>query len=490
MLPNCSYNVKAGDCLADKRATHKLFEYEDDILNTPIVFTHKSCSCNEEVALSQRHQVDDGSRFCSKLDLWKHLRPLVRPSSVSTVDYIISRCSGSKRKLMEAAKESLQTSDVMYKDSYIKMFLKDDKYLMYLALISAWLEQESTETNKLKTLSAPRCIQYRNKRYCLLLAQFLHNIEENTYAYTDEYNTPVFAKARNLAQRGQDLRNKWDSFRKPKALLLDHTKFDAHCGKELLKLEQRYYTMCNKDPLLAKLLRWQLLNKGFTKNGTKYVTEATRMSGDQNTGLGNSVINYAIIKAFAEKEKLKCSIYVDGDDSVVIYEDDGIQHDAKFFEQFGMKTKSEYATEFEKVEFCQTRPVFDGIQWHCVRNPLRILLRTPWTVRTDWLRKREVYLASVGRCEIALGMGLPVGQYLGAKLACLSHRHMETQLDYVAKRQYVKPNKARVIEPTMECRLSYERAWDLSIEQQLYIEKLAIRLPTVDVDVEEFPFIQ
>jgi hypothetical protein len=67
---------------------------------------------------------------------------------------------------------------------------------------------------------------------------------------------------------------------------------------------------------------------------------------------------------------------------------------------------------------------------------------------------------------------------------------MVTQLDYVAKKQYVKPSKARVVEPTMECRLSYERAWGLSIEQQLYIEGLAIRLPSGDVDVEEFPFIQ
>lgn len=490
MLPNCSYDVKAGDCLADKRATHRLYEYEDDILNIPIVFTHKSCTCNEEVALSQRHQVDDGSRYTSKLDLRRHLRPLIKPSNVSTVDYIISRCSGSKRKLMEAAKLSLQTSDIMYKDSYIKMFLKDDKYLLDLALTSTWLEQEETDLSKLKSLSAPRCIQYRNKRYCLLLAQFLHNIEENTYAYTDEYGTPVFAKCRNLTQRGKDLRDKWESFRKPKALLLDHSKFDAHCCQQLLELEQWYYNKCHSDKLLQKLLKWQLLNKGFTKNGTSYVTKATRMSGDQNTGLGNSVINYAIIKAFVEREGLKCSIYVDGDDSVIIYEDDGKLHDARFFEQFGMKTKSEYATEFEKVEFCQTRPVFDGLNWHCVRNPLRVLLRTPWTVRTDWLRKREVYLASVGRCEIALGMGLPVGQYLGARLAELSHRHMVTQLDYVAKKQYVKPSKARVVEPTMECRLSYERAWGLSIEQQLYIEGLAIRLPSGDVDVEEFPFIQ
>lgn len=309
------------------------------------------------------------------------------------------------------------------------------------------------------------------------------------YGLVDEYGTRIFAKARNLMQRGQDLREKWESFRNPKALLLDHSKFDAHCSKPLLQLEHWFYSKCNSAPILRKLLKWQLINKGYTKNGTRYTTQATRMSGDQNTGLGNSLINYALLASFCQHHKLKASIYVDGDDSVIIYEDEGTQVDIGYFRQFGMVTKSAETDVFEHVEFCQTRPVYNGTTWACVRNPLRILARSQWTVKEQWARKPKVYLASIGRCEIALGMGYPVGQYLGSKLAAFSNKHIITDLEYCANRQFMRPRAAHVVPPTDECRASYELAWGLTPDEQLTIESLTL-LPPSESIAEEYPFRQ
>lgn len=488
VLPNCWNNVGAGDCSDDKRKTFKLFEFEGfDELNEGIVYTHKSCVCNERVALEQRHQVDDGSRYTSNVNLKKYLRPFIGLVSPVSEEHIISRCSGEKRNLMLQAQSTLQLDPVDKRDSKVKMFLKDDKYLMGTEWVgdAIGVEVEKPE------YGAPRCIQYRNKRYCLRLATYLHAIEEHVYKQRDEYDTLVFAKSRNLSQRAQDLFEKWSLFVKPKALLLDHSKFDAHCSLPLLKLEHWFYGKCNDSPELADLLRWQLYNVGRTKNDTRYGTTATRMSGDQNTGLGNSLINYAILKAFVCHYKLKASIYVDGDDSVVIFEDSGQEWDnMDFFKQFGMKTKFSTTTNFSHVEFCQTRPVYDGQAWHCVRNPYRLLVRTPWTVKERWAKRRNDYLASIGRCEMALGMGLPIGQYLGSTLAALSSRHVTTDLEYVARRQYVKPLKAKVVPPTAECRASYEEAWGVSPDMQERIEKLTIRLPVLDYEVEETPFLQ
>lgn len=386
---------------------------------------------------------------------------------------------------MEIAYASLQDYELEPKDGNIKMFPKDEKYLRSTEELEQVFHQVLS-----KKVSAPRCIQYRNKRYCLRLAQRLHAIETNTYQYQDKYTTRVFAKCRNLTQRGEDLRTKWESFRNPRALLMDHSKFDAHCSTELLRLEQWYYLKCRNDPVLRKLLSMQMLCKGRTKRGTRYITKATRMSGDQNTGLGNSIINYAMLSAFADHNGLQHSIYVDGDDSVMIFEDTFKEYDMEFFTQFGMVTKKDDTKEFSQVEFCQTRPVFDGVSWHCVRNPLRIMSRTPWTVREHWSKRREDYLASIGRCEMALGMGLPVGQYLGNKLASLSRKTITTQLDYVAKREFVKPHKARLVEPTWECRLSYEEAWGLSPYEQLTLEATPILLETTDIEEEEYPLRQ
>lgn len=471
------------DCKC-KRTTTKLFSYSISELNQGAIYTHKSCVCNEIVALSQRHQVDDGSRYTSKLDLKQYLRPLIHPISSTSEDHIISRAVSSKKKLLKQAQETLAYLPLKESDGDIKMFLKDDKYHS-TSRVAEFLGQTAEDS-----FGAPRCIQYRNKRYCLRLATYLHPIEEHCYAYRDWTNTPIFAKGRNMYNRGQDLRTKWESFAFPKALLLDHSKFDAHVSEHLLKLEHWFYTKCNSSPELAYLLRMQLINKGRTKNGTRYITRATRMSGDQNTGLGNSLINYAILQSFVDHYNLKASCYVDGDDSVIIIEDEGKSYDLSYFSQFGMVTKGDSTTNFSHVEFCQTRPVNLDQGWTMVRNPYRLLTRTPWTVKNIPQSKVLPYLASIGRCELALGMGAPIGQYIGQQLASLSNKHIETELEWVARQQNYRPRRAHLVPPSSEARSSYTDAWGISADLQMEIENCTIVLSAEVEHVEERPFSQ
>jgi len=473
------------DCRCNRQTT-KLFSYTNDQLNQGAIYTHKGCVCNEEIALAQRHQVDDGSRFHTKRNLKQHLRPLITATVPCSEDFIISRAKSSKKQLLIGAKESLAQESLKPSDGHVKMFLKDDKYHDGQDL-AGYLGMEDN-----KKISAPRCIQYRNKRYCLRLATHLHPIEEATYGFKDWTGTPVFAKGLNLRQRGEALRNKWESFAFPKALLLDHSKFDAHVSDKLQDLENWYYLKCNNDHELRQLLGMQRINKGRTKNGTRYTTYATRMSGDQNTGLGNSVINYAMLADFLQFYGLKGSILVDGDDSVLIIEDEGKHYDLSFFKQFGMKTEGSETTDFSQVDFCQTKPVELEHGWTMVRNPYRLLLRMGWTTKVVAARKIKPYLASIGRCELALGMGAPIGQYIGHKLSLLSDKHIDTDLEWVAKQQQYRPRRAKLVEPTLRARSSYAEAWGISIEQQLEIEATGISLD-VDVsalNVEERPYDQ
>lgn len=472
LLPGCSYSVKTSDC-DDNRKTTRLFNYSAQELNESIVWTHKGCACNEAVALSCRHQVDDGKRYNSKLDLWKYLRPMSTKLSPCSEEYIVQRYSGPKRKLLQQAQDSLAYEPVCAEDAKVKMFLKADKY----------------HINK---MTAPRCIQYRNKRYCLRLATYLHPIEKRLYSRTDKSDTPVFAKSRNLTQRGADLRTKWESFENPVAILMDHSKFDAHCNEQLLSLEHKFYSSCIRvsdgKKELQKLLNWQLLNKGATKNGTLYSTKATRMSGDQNTGCGNSIINYAMLKAFDEHFELDSCMYIDGDDSVLICEANRVGLvNVDFFSQFGMTTKMELASEFSKVDFCQTRPVFDGVAWRCVRDPNRLLARLPWLVYNLPENCHARYLKSVGMCEMALGVGLPVAQYVGDKLSKLSDKkYMITDLHYVAMKEYQRPCAVKLVQPTRAARESYEEAWGIDIPTQLRWENATIEPPNISDTAAEY----
>jgi hypothetical protein len=469
ILPGCWNNVRDCDCLCNRKTT-RLFDYKP-ALDLGFVWTHKSCVCNERVALNQRHQVDDGARYDSKVQLKRAFRGRIKLLQPVDQQVVIDHASGTKKKLLERARESLETNPIDENDAAVKMFLKDDKY----------------HTPDVKT---PRCIQYRNKRYCLLLAQYLIPIESMVYTWLDNSGSPIFAKSRNLVQRGRDIQTKMDYFRDPVAISLDHSKFDAHCNKDLLKMEHWFYNQCfDNDPLLRQLLNWQLVNNGATKNGTTFSTRYTRMSGDQNTGLGNSVINYAMTFALIQSKGIEACYYIDGDDFVIFVERSKVTDvDPKWYEQFGMITKLDCSTScIEHIEFCQTRPVFDGIGYTMVRNPTRMLSRTPWVVGDKHPKYVNNFLTSLGMCMLSLGMGLPVEQFIGDKLARLGGKYIDTPLHYSANKMFMRPKHARVIIPTTLTRLSYERAWGIPVGEQLKLEASEIVLdkalePYLDYD--------
>lgn len=424
-----------------------------------VVHTHKSCVCNEVVALNHRHQIDSGLRFKSKLNLFATVRKRVKYIDPVSQDVIIQRATPRKRKLLEQAAVSLENTPVCCKDGRVRMFLKDDKY-------------------HVMSISCPRCIQYRNKRYCLPLACYLHPIEKHLLSWVDVSGSVVFAKGRNLIERGRDIETKFNYFKRPVVTSLDHSKFDAHVNKELLRFEHRFYRACNGDKLFRRLLQMQELNVGTTRNGTKYRTPYTRMSGDQNTGCGNSLINYAMTVAILKSLGVKYCLYIDGDDFLVFTEKcDAWKLKPELYRQFGMETKLDGRAEtMEDIEFCQTKPIFNGTSYTMVRNPKRMLERIQWGVGKFNHKYIVNYLTSLGHCCLSLGMGLPVEQFIGYKLTQLGGRRVDTNLTMVANQMFVRPGKARVIEPVIATRLSYERAFGITLQMQQDIEQLEIDL--------------
>jgi hypothetical protein len=458
LLPGCSNRVGAGDCQSTRRS-FKLFDYSQEELNNDIVWTHKNCVCNEKCALNYRHQAFDDIVVgdCSPVGDWLINRaqrgdpvPLVKNSKAA----VCSHYSSGKWREYLRAQESLLTEPLVKFDAKIRMFLKDDKY----------------HTNRFKP---PRCIQYRGKRYGLCLAQYLQPIEKEVYQWLDRYGTPIISKSRNLVQRAGDLRTKWESFVDPVAILIDQSNFDAHCWQQLLRQEHRLYeSYYPGDKQLRMLLKWQMDCIGGTRNGTKFRTRGTRYSGDQNTGLGNSVLDVGMLNIALKRSGIKGAIYVDGDDSVIIVERNDVRLlNLSFLEQCGMRAKVEYAYEFEQIEFCQTRPVFDGVAWRMVRNPRRVISRTPWIVKRNHLNVVGRYLKSLGLCELALSAGMPVTQSLALKLIKRgSGKYMVTDLHHQAMREYIQPIHAKARHISDECRESYARAWDISVGEQLELE--------------------
>lgn len=402
------------------------------------VGVHSGCHHNQLVSLHNRHLRLPNTGFDPKF-MKQYLThgPVTRLTKMKPLQF--AKCySGSKRrKYIEAAFNLHDWSP------QVKMFVKAEK-----APLDKIYEK------------APRAIQFRGREYNILLGMHLKPVEE--YYYSDYWRemgelTPI-AKQLNLREKAQNLRAKWKMFHNPMALLLDHSKFDSSINVAHLKFEHQYYLKF--FPQLKNLLRQQLNNKGRTDYLT-YQVKGTRMSGDYNTALGNTYLNHRLLLGFLKYCGIRGEMLLDGDDSVVIIEQcDFPRIKMDYFDKMGFVTKCEYATQFEKIEFCQARPVKTVTGWVLARNPQRFLSHNQLSKE---MKAVDRWLAGVGIGDLATGSGLPIQQEVAWKMAWLSNRPLYTEQVLRRLEQGYSMNRERI---TAECRQSYYEAWGVEPELQ------------------------
>lgn len=110
--------------------------------------------------------------------------------------------------------------------------------------------------------------------------------------------------------------------------------------------------------------RKTLNNNCRTRNGIKYRVVGTRMSGDVDTSLGNSLRNYAILKETQNVCKIagKCEVIVNGDDSV-IFTNRPIKISALVEELLKYNMESVVkpsVNNIHKIEFCRHRYIINN----------------------------------------------------------------------------------------------------------------------------------
>jgi hypothetical protein len=176
-------------------------------------------------------------------------------------------------------------------------------------------------------------------------------------------------------------------------------------------------------------------------------------------------------------EGLEYELANNGDDCVVFCEAEVAQEVndrlASFIPGVGLPIEIEpWVYELEKVEFCQTRPVFDGSKWVMVRDPRVCLDKDNATLKPvrsqrdlDTLRK------SVSLCGLALAGNMPVfcefyktlGRGAGDRV---DRDEVETGFKMLARGM----NQVGAV--TDECRASFFRAFDITPAEQLALEDL------------------
>lgn len=264
---------------------------------------------------------------------------------------IVDGYSGSKKAVYARAWVNVVHRGFDKRWTHVKMFVKPDK------IPSCEIEDKS-----------PRAIQYRAPEFNLLLARYLKPYEEAVYKL-DNSGLRIFAKGRNLQQRAADIIDAYNSIPDCVVIEADHSKFDSCVTVEHLKfLHSLYLAAYNKSYKLKFLLNHQLNNKGSSEF-LKYKVKGTRMSGDFDTALGNSILNYFVLVCSLKEAGIKkFHVYIDGDDSLIFMS----RVESKLFNnvnfsKMGFETKWE-VKDLITAEFCKA---------HVIRSNPPILARNP-----------------------------------------------------------------------------------------------------------------
>lgn len=295
------------------------------------------------------------------------------------------------------------------------------------AYLSTFVKAEKINFSS-KPDPAPRVIQPRHPVYNVAVGRYIKRLEHPLYQLVNDiFGEVTIMKGHNAAESGRIIHEKWTQFSNPVAVGLDASRFDQHVSEDILRWEHSIYKLFYRGAdreELARLLEWQLDNRGFgrTADGeVKYRVRGCRMSGDMNTGLGNCLIMCAMVHSYMAG---RCGYRLanNGDDCVLFLEASDLHHlDAlpEWFLELGFDMKVEDPVyDLEKVEFCQTHPIWTPSGWRMVRKHAVAQAKdciTAVDISTPTNARR--WLKAVGDAGLALASGIPVQQEFYAKLA-------------------------------------------------------------------------
>ncbi len=364
-------------------------------------------------------------------DFSSHLRAYAHPCARRSPEEFVACYKGPQARRYAEAAESLRHTPVSERDARIKAFVKAEKI-------------NFTK----KSDPAPRIIQPREPRYNLELGRYLKHLEPQVFkAIKKVFGGHTVFKGMNASETGRRLRTKWERFRSPVAIGLDASRFDQHVRAEHLKWEhQVYQAWYPGDAHLRWLLSMQLRNRGVAhcNDGTiRYVVDGCRMSGDMNTSLGNCLLMCALVWTYCRQRQLQFELANNGDDCVVILESKDLCRFTtglrEWFWDMGLDMKVEDPVyQFERIEFCQTHPIWTPEGWIMVRDISAIdkdlIAFGLGESKQEWLNACRM----IGECGLHLAGHIPLYTALYRKLFEVGRggKHVEramTGMDYMAR---------------------------------------------------------
>jgi len=345
-----------------------------------------------------------------------------------------------------------------------------------------------------------RIISPRSPEYNVLLGRHISHLEHRMYDAIDKtfmalrpdsVQAPTVAKGHNAEARANILWRKWSSFRDPIGFGADANRFDQHVSVDALKSTDDLYCAISSEPnKLRPLLQLRHNNSmtGRFKDGfIRCRKRGGRCSGDMDTAEGNIIIasgmNYSLVSRFP----FRVEILDDGDDVYYIMER---RHYAAFiagfeqwFRDFGFTISVEEPVDvFERIEFCQSQPVWDGDKWIMVRKWPSSMFKDCVSLKP--LDNPNVYAhwtRAIGEWGLSLAGGIPIYSYFYNELVRRGEHGKAGWDDITLEsgfRMLAKGMHRKHSEPTPASRVSFYKAFGVTpSDQRLWEQSMPMRIP-------------
>lgn len=418
---------------------------------------------------------------------------------LSAAAFIASR-PGRVRRLYQLAADSKQLESRGLRDmAKLKGFLKSEKSTHSFPHLSGPVKP-----------GRPRGIQPRGPAFNMVLGPYTVPVEAVVFGDIDKEFMPEFGgrvlrgvlKGLSPSLQAAEMRRHWDYHGGDGHAAfcgLDMSSFDATVDEVDLRLDHEItqgYFPGDKTLKRAHSMQFRNQMRAVLRDGVVRTNLGPmRMSGDMNTSLGNCIISFAM--AWEIFSPLGCTVIVNGDDVGVFGPRaviNGLSSVEDAYLRYGKLAVPEPVVEiFERCEFCQTRPVWDGERWMATRhwdkamdNDYSGMYRL-----ADW-RYYLSHLHAVASCGLAVASGMPILQDLyewGLKYGQLNprYKHSEELRDTGLHRAAMAEGGWRRARPIhWETRVSFHRAFGVTPAMQLAVEQTLKSLPAPTVSERSF----
>jgi hypothetical protein len=393
----------------------------------------------------------------------KRLLHATRKVPTLSTEQFVDTYVGAKRAAYQRAASDLELRPVSRRDSYIMPFIKDEK----------------TNLTR-KDDPCPRIIQPRSARFNIAIGKHLKPMEKPIFrGISAVFGGTTVMKGLNASERGLVLEEKWARFDRPYAIMLDASRFDQHCSRDIIdwehSVEERLAYGREELRLLNSYRRTNTCFIRTNEGGYKYKLNGVRMSGDMDTALGNCLTMCAMTYSFmAHLNLLKFEYMNDGDDGVLIVESRDasmvVDNFKDYFLKFGFTMKLEgTCSVIEHIEFCQARPVFDGEHYRFVRDPLVCLDKDSLSLKSSIDVETMVHLRNaIGWCGLSLAGDMPIfGEFYNSMINGPERaREYTTGMEFLSRGM-----KPKYSSPSDSTRVSFYKAFNIPPDTQIACER-------------------